>query len=160
MDATWGLLNASFDQNPHFVPMTREEFSFQADQMLWVLDSRLAHLLYRGREPVAVIACLPDINPLLRATGSRLQWRTPLHYLRFLRARTRASLVFGGIVPELQNQGFAAVMMHKAVTSMKQAGYRELGITWISDSNHPSLRQMEKLGAEAHHRLDLFRRAL
>ncbi|MGD2046302.1 MAG: GNAT family N-acetyltransferase, partial [Gemmatimonadota bacterium] len=160
MDATWRLLNDSFDQNPLFVPLTREEFAFQADQMLWVLDSRIAYLLRRRGEPVGVIACLPDVNPLLRSTGSRLKWSTPLKYLRFRRQRTRASLVFGGVVPELQNHGLAAVLMHAAVTGMQRAGYRELGITWISDSNHPSLRQMEKLGATPHHRLNLFRKAL
>lgn len=160
MDATWRLLNESFDQNPLFVPLTREEFAFQADQMLWVLDPRLAYLLLHRGEAVAVIACLPDINPLLRATASRIKWSTPLHYLRFRRRRTRASLVFGGVAPALQNHGLAAVLMHAAVRGMKEAGYRELGITWVSDSNHPSLRQIEKLGAEPQHRLSLYRKAL
>jgi len=160
MDHTWRLLNTSFDQNPHFVPLTREEFAFQADQMVWVLDPRLAYLLcYRG-DPIGVIACLPDINPLLRATESRLKWSTAYHYARFRRRRTRASLIFGGMVPEMQNRGLAAVLLHRALTSMKRAGYRELGVTWISESNHPSLRQMEKLGAERHQRLNLYRRAL
>ncbi len=160
MDATWRLLNASFEPNPLFVPLTQEEFAFQADRMLWWIDSRIAHLLTFRGEPVGVIACLPDVNPLLRATRSRLTWGTPVHYARFRRSRTRASLIFGGVTPEMQNRGAAAVLLHAALTGMRHAGYRELGITWISDSNAPSLRQMEKLGAERHHRLALFRRRL
>ena len=160
MDTTWRLLNTSFDRNPHFVPMTREEFAFQADQMIWVLDPRLAFLLLHRGEPIAVIACLPDINPLLRATESRLKWSTPWHWARFRRTRTRASLIFGGMVPEMQNRGLAAVLLYTAIVSMRKAGYRELGITWISDSNAPSLRQMEKLGAARHQRLALFRKAI
>ncbi len=160
MEATWQLLNASFDRNPLFVPLTREEFSFQAGQMLWWLDSRIAHLLTLRDEPVGVIACLPDVNPLLRATASRLSWGTPAHFARFRRSRTRASLIFGGVAPDMQNHGAAAVLLHAALTGMKRAGYRDLGITWISDSNAPSLRQMEKLGAERHHRLSLYRRRL
>lgn len=160
MDATWRLLNASFDPNPLFVPLTREEFSFQVDRMLWWIDSRIAHLMTHRGEPVGVIACLPDVNPLLRATGSRLTWVTPMHYARFRRSRTRASLIFGGVAPDMQCKGVAAVLLHAALTGMRRAGYRELGITWISDSNAPSLRQMDKLGAERHHRLSLFRRSL
>jgi GNAT superfamily N-acetyltransferase len=160
MDATWRLLNASFEPNPLFVPLTREEFAFQADRMLWWIDSRIAHLLIFRGEPIGVIACLPDVNPLLRATRSRLGWGTPVHYARYRRSRSRASLIFGAVAPEMQNRGGAAVLLHAALTGMRRAGYRELGITWISDSNAPSLRQMEKLGAERHHRLSLFRRRL
>jgi GNAT superfamily N-acetyltransferase len=160
MDGVWRVFNRAFDPNPHFVPLTREEFDFQADQMLWVLDPRIAHVLSFDEEPVGVIACLPDVNPLLRATGSRLRLSTPRHYMRFRRKRSRASLVFGAVAPEWQNRGLAAIALHAALVGMRRAGYRELGITWISDSNLPSLRQMEKVGAQPHHRLNLFRRAL
>jgi len=33
-------------------------------------------------------------------------------------------------------------------------------VTWISDENTASLRQMEKLGARRLHRLHLFRKAI
>lgn len=160
MEETWHLLNASFDRNPLFVPLTRAQFFAQADQMLPVFDSRIAFLARHRGEAVGVIACIPDANPLLRATGSRLKAGTPLHYLRFRRSRTRASLVFGGVTPDLQNCGLAGILLRASIAAMKHAGYRELGITWISDSNAPSLRQMEKLGAEPHHRLSLYRKAL
>jgi GNAT superfamily N-acetyltransferase len=160
MSQVWEVFNRAFDPNPYFVPLTRREFDFQANQMLWVLDSRIAFLLVLDGEPVSVIACLPDVNPLLRTTRSRLCVSTPMHYARFRRRRTRASLVFGAVTPEMQNRGLAAVALHAALVGMRRAGYRELGITWISDSNAPSLRQMEKIGAEPLHGLNLFRKGL
>jgi GNAT superfamily N-acetyltransferase len=160
MEVTRELLNESFHDNPLFVPLSREEFFFQADQMLLVFDPRISFLARYDGEPVAVIACLPDVNPLLRATASRLKPSTPFHWARFQRQRTRASLVFGGVAPEMQNRGMAAVMLRHSVRAMRAAGYRELGVTWISDSNGPSLRQMEKIGARPCHRLALFRRSL
>lgn len=160
MEITWHLLNESFHDNPLFVPLTREEFFFQADQMLLVFDPRIAWLArYRG-EPVAVVACLPDVNPLLKATGSRLRFSTPFHYARYRLHRERASLIFGGVAPRMQNRGLAGVVFRRALQGMRQAGYRELGITWISSSNAASLRQMEKIGARPRHRLHLFRRSL
>jgi GNAT superfamily N-acetyltransferase len=160
MESTWRLLNASFDANPLFVPLTREEFLFQAEQMLLIFDSRIAFLARYCGEPVGVLACVPDANPLLRATGSRLKLSTPYHFARFRLRRHRASLVFGGVAPEMQNRGLGGVIFRHGLLAMREAGYRELGITWISDSNTPSLRQMEKIGARPHHRLNLFRRSL
>jgi GNAT superfamily N-acetyltransferase len=160
MESVRLLLNASFEANPLFVPLTREEFLFQAEQMLPVLDPRIAFIARHRGEPVGVVACLPDANELLRATGSRLGLGTPLHYLRFLRRRRGASLVFGGITPEMQNRGLGGLLFRRALIALRSAGYDELGITWISDSNHASLRQMEKVGARPRHRLNLFRRPL
>ena len=160
MEAAWHLLNDSFSANPLFVPLTREEFFAQVDQMLLVFDPRIAFLARLGGQPVGVLACLPDANPLLAATGSRMKASTPIHYLRHRLRRTRASLVFGGVAPQMQDRGLAGLLLHRALESLRAAGYQELGITWISDTNGPSLRQMEKMGAEPWHRLNLFRRSL
>ncbi len=160
MEATWSLLNDSFEQNPLFVPLTEAEFKYQADQMLVVFDPRVSCLAKVGGEPVGVVVCLPDVNPLLRATRSRLQLSTPWHYMRFLRSRARASLIFGGVRRDHQDRGVAGITLRHAITGMQRAGYRELGVSWVSDSNGPSLRQMEKLGAEPRHRLNLFRKEL
>lgn len=128
--------------------------------MLLVFDPRIACLArYRG-EPVAVIACLPDVNPFFRDTQSRLRLGTPFHYARHWLRRRRASLVFGGVAPRMQNRGLAGVIFRRVLQGMRDAGYRELGITWISSSNKASLRQMEKTGARPRHRLNLFRRPL
>jgi GNAT superfamily N-acetyltransferase len=160
MAATHELLNASFDDNPFFVPLDRSEFELQASQMLWILDPRISFIVHLNGAPAGVIACLPDVNPLLRRTRSRLSFSTPWHYARFRARRRRATLVFGGVRPELQNRGMAGLLLEHAIRGLQGAGYDELGITWISDSNHPSLRQMEKLGAERLHRLALYRRSL
>jgi GNAT superfamily N-acetyltransferase len=154
------LLNDSFAQNPHFVPLSPAEFQFQAGALLWIFDPRISFIAQYKGEPVGVIACVPDINPLLRATRSRLLPSTPWHYARYRMSRTRATLVFGGVRPEMQSRGLAGLLTHRAVTALRGAGYRELGITWISDANAPSLRQMEKAGAEPLHRLSMFRRPL
>jgi GNAT superfamily N-acetyltransferase len=155
-----GLLNDSFDENPHFVPLSKAEFQFQAGSMVWVYDPRISFVGVHEGEPVGVVACLPDVNPLLRATGSRLRPSTPVHAFRHLRRGTRASIIFGGVRPDWQDRGVVGLLLYQAVRAMQDAGYRELGITWVSDTNHASLRQMEKLGARPLHRLALFRRSL
>lgn len=154
------LLNASFSANPHFVPVSKAEFDFQAAPLMWIVDPRLSVLVDHAGEPAGVMACIPDLNPFLRSTRSRLRWSTPLHYVRHRRNARRAVIVFSGVVPALQNTGLGGVLLHRVVRALEEGGYTHLGVTWVSDENGPSLRYMEKLGARRLHDLALFGKSL
>lgn len=160
MSDTREVLNAAFAANPLFVPVSEAEFLFQVGEMMWLVDERLSPIAYAGREAAGVVVCIPDFNPLLRDTRSRLSWRTPLALLRHRLARHRALVVFGAVRPEWQNRGLVGALLHRVFTALRATGYRRAGITWVSDENGPSLRQMERLGAERRHRLHLFRKTL
>ncbi len=56
--------------------------------------------------------------------------------------------------------GDSRAFFRSAVSRLKDAGYESLGVTWISDVNAASLRQMERLGARPLQRLHLFRKGL
>lgn len=154
------ILNASFAQNPMFVPVTKEEFHFQAKDMKWIMDPRISAILYYQGKPAATILCIPDLNPFLKKTRSRIGPLTPWHFLRHKMTCDRAALIFSGVIPELQGQGVNPLVLHRVITAMKDAGYKTLGNTWIGDSNKASLAQKEKAGARKLHRLHLFRKAL
>ncbi|UTA55697.1 hypothetical protein L3D22_07845 [Lysobacter soli] len=154
------VLNDAFANNPMFVPVTAHEFHFQAKEMKWIMDPRISAVLHHRGEPAACIICIPDLNPLLRATRSRFQLSTPWHFLRHRLRRDRAVLIFSGVVGRLQGKGVNAVVLHRILGAMQRAGYRTLGGTWISDANRASLAQKVKMGAYPLHRLHLFRKDL
>jgi hypothetical protein len=56
--------------------------------------------------------------------------------------------------------GLNPVMLHRVISALREAGYTQLGMTWIADVNQASLRQTERLGARRLHRLHLFRKAI
>jgi len=154
------VLNDGFAENPMFVPLTPEEFQFQAGEMMWIVDARISVLAYRGDEPMGVVVCIPDLNPFLRSTGSRLGLLTPWHFVRHRLGRTRAVIIFYSVRRSFHNRGLNGAMLFKVTSALKAAGYTRLGVTWIADVNRESLRQMEKLGARRLHRLHLFRKRL
>ena len=154
------VLNDGFDQNPMFVPLTAEEMSFQAKDMAMILDPRITALVHDSSGPVGTVVCIPDLNPLLRATRSRIGLTTPFHFLRYRLRRRRAVIIFYSVAARMQGRGLNAAMLHRVTTALKSAGYTHLGITWIADVNHASLRQVEKMGARPLHRLHLFRKPL
>ena len=152
------VLNDGFDANPMFVALTPEEFTFQAGEMMSILDPRLSSMLMKDGRPVGTIICIPDLNGLLAATRSRIGLTTPFHYLRYRLRRRRAVIIFYSVVQDLHGQGLMGAMLARTVAALRQAHYEKLGITWIADGNAASLRQMERLGARPLHRTHLFRK--
>jgi hypothetical protein len=154
------VLNDGFAANPMFVPLTAEEFRFQAGEMMSIIDPRLSSVLMQGERPVGTIICIPDLNGFLAATRSRIGVATLFHYLCYRLRRRRAVIIFYSVVSEMHGQGLMGVMLARTVAALRGAGYTRLGITWIADGNAASLRQMERLGATPLHRLHLFRKAI
>ena len=160
MDEVRAVLNDGFDRNPMFVPLTREEFLFQAGEMMWIIDERISILVRERGRPIGVVVCIPDLNPFLKSIGSRIGLTAPFHFIRHQLRRERAVMLFYSVCREAQNRGLNGAMLHRVTTAMKAAGYRRLGMTWIADVNAASLRQAEKLGAHRLHRLSLFQKSL
>ncbi len=154
------ILNASFAANPMFLPVTADEFAFQAKDMKWILDPRIsAMLLYKGQPACCVIA-VPDMNPLLHRIRSRIGVTALWHFIRHRLTNTRAVVIFVGVMPELQGQGVNPLVLRRCILAMQAAGYTTLGNTWIADANKPSLAQAAKAGATPLHRLHLFSKAI
>lgn len=154
------ILNDGFVDNPMFVPLTEAEFEFQAKELKWVIDRRITSVLHHKGRPVGVVLIIPDLNPFIRATRSRIGPMTAWHYLRSLFERDRALLVYMSVTKDMQGKGVIGAALHHAATSLKAAGYKKLGITWVWDGNKASLRQMESLAAKPLHDLHLFRKVL
>ena len=160
MEESREVLNDGFADNPMFVPLTAEEFTFQAGEMSAILDPRLSSVLMKDGEPVGTIICIPDLNGFLAATRSRIGLLTPLHFLRYRLRRKRAVIIFYSVCRAAHGQGIMGAMLARTLEALRGAGYEKLGVTWIADENAASLRQMEKLGARRLQRSHLFRKAL
>ncbi|MFL4471800.1 N-acetyltransferase family protein [Tateyamaria armeniaca] len=154
------VLNDGFSDNPMFVPLTAEEFTFQAGEMMKIMDPRLSAILTQDDTPVGVVICIPDLNGFLKATRSRFSLMTPFHYLRYRLRRKRAVIIFYSVAKASHGRGLMSAMLSRTLTQLREAGYTQLGITWIADENAASLRMVSKIGATPLHRLHLFRKDL
>jgi GNAT superfamily N-acetyltransferase len=155
------ILNTSFDSNPMFVPVSREEYDFQAKDLKWIVDTRLSAILHdQNGAPAAALLCIPDLAPLLRATRSRLGLTTPWHFLHHRLTNRRAVIIYYGTLPAWQGKGATPHMIDATARAALAAGYTHLSGTWIADVNGASLRQMTRFGAKPAQRLHLFRKSL
>lgn len=153
-------LNGGFDANPLFVPLTAEEFEFQAGEMMWILDPALSAVIHHRDRPAGVAICIPDLNPFVKGAGATYGPRALWSWLQTRFAPRRAVIILYSVMPEEQGKGVNAAMLWRVVAALRKGRYRECGVTWIADVNGPSLRQMERLGAERLHRTHLFSKAL
>ncbi len=154
------LLNDSMDKNPLFVPMTADEARFQMGSMKTVMDPALTRIAEHNGQPIGVTICIPDPNPLLRRMKSRI---TPLSLLTFLWGRRRlrrASVIIMLVRREYHGQGVIGVLNHDLMKALQDGGYTEVGGTWISDTNKPSLKQAKLAGLMKLHRLALFEKVI
>lgn len=160
LEAIRTVLNDSFEHNPMFVGLTAEEMRFQSDGLSHVIDPSITQLVHDAQGPAAVLVCIPDLNPFFRETRSRYSWRTPLAFWRLRSRRERAVVIFGGVAQRHQGKRLAGALIAIVARALIARGYRQLGVTWISDENHASLAQMRRLGARELHRCALFSRAV
>lgn len=154
------ILNESFIDNPMFVPVSKEEFDFQAKEMKWIMDPRISTIMHKDGEVAGAVIAIPDLNPMLKAMGSKLGLSAPWHFLKHRMNRKRAVVIFQGVRPQFQGMGVNPIMLAHILVQMQKAGYEKVGGTWIADENKASIRQTEKSGAKALHRLHLYSKAL
>ena len=124
------------------------------------MDGSLSWIAYHQGKPVGSLLCLPDLNPLLQELNYRLRWDAFWRLLRYRRTCDRVALIFYSVRRDQHGQGINGVLLHKLIGALRRGGYSKLGVSWISESNIASLRQMEKLAAKPLHRLHLYRRSL
>lgn len=160
MEQARQILNTSFAKNPMFVPVSEKEFHFQAKDMAWVIDPRISAMLTWRGHPIATILCVPDMNPFLQRTRSRMSLSAPWHFIKHKFSNKRAVLIFSAVAPQWQGKGVNPLVLRRVILAMQEAGYRVLGNTWIADVNPASLAQKEKSGATPLHRLHLYKKTL
>ena len=154
------IFNKGFDQNPLFVPISIEEFDFQAKDLVYFMDSHISFVAKHKGVPVAVNISIPDINPLLRASGGKLNFMTLYHFIKCKLKRERTLCIFAAVLQEYQNKGMLGAIVYQTLLTMKKRGYKKAGITWIADSNQGSLRKMEATKARKLHELRIFEKQL
>jgi len=153
-------LNDGFDQNPMFVPLSKQDYEFHAKEMMWVLDPRISTCTHIGGKVAGVVLCIPDLNPFMKRVRGKYGLTAPLEFVRHNLTRKRAVVIYYSVAARHQGRGLNSAMLYRTIDSLRKAGYTQLGVTWIADVNIASVRQMEKIGARPLHRQHLFRKAL
>jgi len=150
------LLNDSFYHNPHFVPITAEEFLFQIGPFKRLLDPSINLVAELDGVPCGFIITVPDFNLLLKKMDGRLGPRGLLTFLRGQSQIHDACLLIMGMQQQLQAQGMMRILHAELIRALQRRDYHRLTVTWVADENPKSLATLAALGAHPLHRLTLY----
>jgi hypothetical protein len=140
------LLNAAWQENWGYVPLTEAEKAFTMKKLRPIAYPHLVRIAEVDGEPMAFMIAMPDINELTRDLDGRLLpfgWARLLWRLR--RPRTRWFRVpLMGVAPRYQGSriaSFAAFMMieyiRRDAARLNGVEFAEIG--WILDDNGPMI---------------------
>lgn len=155
------LYNHTLKRNWGFVPISKEELEFAAEDLKQIIQPELVLIAEKAGEPVGFSMLLPNINEhLLYAKSSK----GLLRILKFIwRLKTQspkeARLAILGVKPEYENIGVPAVFYLESIQRGKKA-FQGGELSWIEQSNTPMIRSLEMMGAKKTKTYQIFEKVL
>jgi hypothetical protein len=145
------LYNGALGATSDGIPLTDEETSQMADQLIWFADPRLIKILYKGDRPVGFLFAYPDISAALQRRQGKL-W--PIGWADYLVERSRTNWINvngAGIIEEYRGQGGTAILFSEMWKSVEEGG-RFVGgdIVQIGEDNTRMQNELEGLGITFH----------
>jgi hypothetical protein len=135
--------NDAFAHNWHFLPLSKEEFLFSAKYQKLLTRPYLIKIVECQGEPVGVIHCVLDVNPLLGKMKGKIGL---FKYWRFLYKRRKIStlVIFSvGIKKAYQNTRVYSLIL-KSLRELV-LNYHVLETTWMPEDNIPAVKAARHL---------------
>jgi len=157
LDIIRGIYNRAWEANWGFVPMSKEEFVFAAEDLRRIVDPDFILLAEKAGEPVAFSLTLPDFNQVLCHLGGSLfpfGWAKALWYSRRI---DRVRVVALGVLPAARGQGIEAGLIRESIRRVARKGIRTGECSWTLLRNTAIHRVMESVGGRPYRRYRLYR---
>jgi GNAT superfamily N-acetyltransferase len=159
-DRFYDIYLSAWEDNWGFVPPSREEFWHTVRDLRWL--RQLDGLLFAevGGRPIGAATLVPDVNQVLKGTNGRL---LPVVWWRLLnmpRVVTRGRVVTAGVVPEYQDKGVAALLVHEVLRIAARFGYTQLEYSWVLEDNTQANQSLLNSGATTYKTYRLYEKAL
>jgi GNAT superfamily N-acetyltransferase len=155
------VYNAAWSENWGFVPYSKADLDYSAQEMQLVFDANWFMIAETAEgETAAVAITVPDINQVLKRMNGRLLPFGWWHFLRRKRIMDRVRVGFLGVAPAYQHTGVAAALYveHFDVARRRPQKWGEMG--WILESNRNMNRAMEAMGGRVVRRYRVYERRL
>ncbi len=155
-DGIADLYNATLGDHPEDYPLSPEELEQVKQDLLTVARPDLIKILADGEKVIGFLFGFPDLSPILRKAGGRLD---PLVILRLLAGMRRPPriLVNGmGILKEYRKRGGNALLYAELAETILESGVEEAELVQVAESTDLMLADLETLGARVSKRYRVF----
>jgi hypothetical protein len=154
------VLNDAFIDTQDYYPVTDEEITRAAEQLLTVADPRLIKLVMLADEVVGFVFAFPDLSAAIQRAGGRLFPFGWYHLLREFR-RTKWVNVNGlGLVPRHRGTGANVLLYTELAKTLRDHSFEHADIVQVGEENMKSLAEMQSLGVSWYKTHRVYRRSL
>lgn len=139
---------SDFLQN--YTPLEFEDLNSIFQDAKAILNEKFIWFGYHNDQPIGFLIVFPDMNQVLRKLkNGRLNFINILKLLYYKkRAINRGRLLISGVIPEFQRTGVVGGIYLKIADAMREAGYKEMELSWVGDYNITVNKMYAQFGAE------------
>ena len=154
------LMNETFAEIFGFVPMKEKEMHALAKRYMPILDPRFVKIIKFKGKMTAFLLGIPTLTEGLQRSGGKLFPFGFYHMLNAAKKTKRLDLLLGAVKNRYRGMGLEVPMALKLRQSAREAGYEQIEIQLVLETNRLSLAEMERAGAVPHKRFRIFKKDL
>jgi len=151
------IYNTAWEKNWGFVPMTEPEFEKLVKELKMVTTPDLVYIVEDKGEPVAFVACLPNINEItINIRNGRL---FPFNFLKLIGFRKKVKslrVLTLGLIEKYRKTGIDACLYAKSFEGAQKLGYEEAEASWILENNLMMNRALENVNGKVYKKYRIY----
>lgn len=141
------IYNEAFQGHWGFVPLSEAEVVRMSSELRHLIVPKITAVAEVDGRAVGCVFGLPDYNPRIKKIDGRL---FPTGFIRLLwnrRAIHGMRIIAANVLPEYQRWGVGLVLLNHLERDLVEWGMQEAEFSWIMESNHLSMKSIERGGA-------------
>lgn len=144
------IYNQAWASFNNFRPMDEAVVRRSLQEMRPVMVEDFIWFAYVDDKPAGLLVGVPDVNNVLRYSGSKLDTWGKIKFLfyKYYKGFTSARVVIMGVVPEYQRHGLESGLVYHAFNEgKKRPRYKHVQLAWVGDFNDKMIAIHKAMGA-------------
>ena len=158
IEAIWHIYNESWVDNWGFIPMSREEFLYSANEMRSFFQPGYCFIAEVNGEPVGFSLTLPDINVILKEMNGRI---FPFGWAKFFWNKNKIKLyrvVALGVKKQYRRLGVDVALYYETYKKFVENKIKWCDMSWMLEDNKDILSPVFRLGGVIYKRHRIYER--
>ena len=156
----WDIYNSAWGMNWGFVPMTKKEFIFAANDMKSFVRPEFCLIAEVDGEPAGFSLALPDVNQVLKKLNGSL---FPFGWLRFLWMKKKIDVcrvLTLGVKQGFRKLGIDAYLYHETYRLFMESSIKWCEMSWLLEDNEGIVEPMHRIGGVIYKRHRIYERSV
>lgn len=151
------VYNAAWEKNWGFVPMTKEEFDFAAEDMKSIVDVDFAYIAEHNGKAIGFSLTIPNLNEVFIKMKRGRLFPTGLFKLLYYKNKVKSVRVLTlGVIEEYRKAGIDACFYARNIETARRKNIQWAEASWILENNQMMNRALQNIGAEVYKKYRIY----